>query len=151
MNEQLSDALGRRDFLKKSAFAVLATSLTAFAGCESERTFPAEEAAATSAPTETNGLPVSSNQVNTGSGATQPRTYSDISGGIAANHGHTVTITADQLEDGRAVRLTLTTGAGHTHTVALSDRQVEALADGGDETMESSVDAGHSHAVRFRA
>lgn len=138
MNEHGSDMLKRRDFLKKSAFAVLATSLTALAGCEGERTFPSEETDVTSVPTGTNEPPTT-------------RTYSDISGAVSANHGHSVTITADQLEAGRAVSLTLTTGAGHTHTLSLSDRQVEALANGGDETEESSVDAGHSHAVRFRA
>lgn len=134
MNEKWNDTLGRRDFLKKSAYTALAVSLIAFAGCESD-----------------SGGGGDGGGGGGGGDSGGGKTYSDISGAISANHGHSVTLTAVQQAAGTAVSLTLTTGDGHTHTLSLSDRQVQALANGGDETGESSVDAGHSHAVRFRA
>ena len=71
-----------------------------------------------------------------------------VSGVIGGNHGHSVSITASQLDAG--VGLTLSMGGGsHSHTVVLSDAQVESIALDTKVTVNSSSDSGHTHGVTF--
>ena len=73
----------------------------------------------------------------------------DKSASISANHGHTAAITGAQLTAGAAVRLELTVGNGHTHSVTLSAAEVTQIAGNTRVSKESSDAGGHSHTVTF--
>lgn len=84
------------------------------------------------------------------SSTTEPtKTYADEKGEISSNHGHSVTLTAAQQEAGADVRLTLTSGGGHTHTVSLTAADVATVVAGTQWSKNSSSDSGHSHKVTF--
>lgn len=82
-------------------------------------------------------------------GPTPTPAAGDKPGAISSNHGHTVTITGAQLTAGGAVSLQLTTGSGHTHSLALSSGEVTSIAANQRVSHESSDDAGHTHTVTF--
>jgi len=73
----------------------------------------------------------------------------DVAGQVSSNHGHTVTITEAQLATGNSVTLTLTTGNSHTHTISLTEAQVASIGAGGQVSMTSTSDSGHSHLATF--
>lgn len=73
----------------------------------------------------------------------------DVTGAISANHGHTVKITRAQINAAAGVTLTLTEGAGHTHTVSLDASQVASIGTGGRVSKTSTNDDGHTHGVTF--
>ncbi len=123
MRIQLCDVYpGRREFLRHMAVTGLVLPAIAIAGCDSGDGGVVKE--------EATGL-------------------SNRSGSITNNHGHTVVLTEAQLQAGAAVTLDLTQGGGHTHTVALSADQVQAIEGGDTVSVTSSVNSGHSHNVTF--
>ena len=71
----------------------------------------------------------------------------DVAGSISGNHGHSVKITAAQLEAGGAVTLTLS--GPHTHQVSLTADQVGQIASGQTVMATSTNDDGHTHGVTF--
>ena len=71
-----------------------------------------------------------------------------VAGVIGGNHGHSVSLSASQLEGGVAVTLTMS-GGSHSHTVSLTDAQVASVADAGTVTVTSSSGSGHTHGVTF--
>ena len=70
-------------------------------------------------------------------------------GSISANHGHTATITSAQMTAGQAINVQLTTGNGHTHSVAISSADLTAIAANQRVSHESTTDSGYSHTVTF--
>lgn len=86
---------------------------------------------------------------DSGDGGTAPGT-GDVTGSIGANHGHGgAVVTEAQILAGQAVTLTLTTGAGHTHTLDLTAQQVMDIGDGMTVVQSSSFDSAHDHPVTF--
>mgnify|MGYP006170911857 CR=1 FL=1 len=77
-----------------------------------------------------------------------------ISGSVAANHGHTATITDAQLTASNAIALQIQGTATHPHTVELSAQEVGQIAArqrvSKSSSSNDSPDAGlHSHTVIF--
>ena len=69
-------------------------------------------------------------------------------------HSHRVTIAADDLDDPPAQRTLTTTRDGavpHTHAITLTKQHYEALENGQDVTVVSSVDGNHSHTFVIKA
>jgi hypothetical protein len=79
-----------------------------------------------------------------------PTTPANINATFSANHGHELTITSAQITAGNALQLT-TTGstATHTHTVSLSQANLQTLVNRQPVSVESSNDSFHSHTVTF--
>ena len=73
----------------------------------------------------------------------------DETGSVSANHGHVAIVRAAQLQAGAAVVITLSTGDGHTHSLALTADEVAQIAAGARVSKESSSDDGHTHIVTF--
>ena len=72
-------------------------------------------------------------------------------GTVSTSAGHThggAEITGAQLTAGNAITLTLT-GAGHTHTVSLSQAELAQISAGTQVSKESSLDQAHTHTVTF--
>lgn len=148
MNKQAYD---RRDFLRYVGGGLAAAIALALFGCEETDLDNPPNSTVPPAGGATN--PPSGTPTPT-TGATNtplPRTptFTDLSGAISNNHGHTVTLSAQNLETGRGAILLLTLGSGHTHTVSFSDKAVEAIAAGTSVSEDSSVSVGHSHRVSF--
>lgn len=81
---------------------------------------------------------------------TQP-TYTDKTGNLGNNHGHTVVITGAQLGAGGAVTLEIQGTSSHAHTVSLTAGDVVGIRDGRQVSKESSPNpsGSHSHTVTF--
>jgi hypothetical protein len=79
-----------------------------------------------------------------------PTPPANINATFSANHGHELTITSAQITAGNALQLT-TTGstATHTHTVSLSQANLQTLVSRQPVSVESSNDSFHSHTVTF--
>jgi hypothetical protein len=122
MKKKYTDGIDRREFLKELSHLGFVSGMVFLGGCGGGD--------------------------NGDSGSTPG--VSDIAGTISDNHGHTVTLTASQLQAGEAVTLTMTTGNGHTHTVDLSAEDVQRIARACSVSVTSSIDSGHSHEVNFR-
>jgi hypothetical protein len=73
----------------------------------------------------------------------------DVSGVIASNHGHAVTIAAAELRAGGALDLDIKGTAGHTHVVSLSTVDLALIRNGASIQKESSGTR-HTHLVTFR-
>lgn len=123
MRMQLSNIHpGRREFLKYMAVTGLVLPAIAIVGCDSDSGSVVKD---------------------------ENSEFSNRTGSITNNHGHTVVLTAAQQQAGAAITLELTTGGGHIHTVALSADQVLAIVGGNAVSVTSSVDSNHSHDVTF--
>ena len=74
-------------------------------------------------------------------------------GAVGNNHGHEAVITSAQLLAGGALRLDITGGAPHPHTVELSAQDVVRIRGGEKLTVDSSEDVGlfgpHRHSIQF--
>jgi hypothetical protein len=77
----------------------------------------------------------------------------DVEGVISDNHGHTSTLTVDQLGAADAVTLDITGTADHTHNVELTADQVTSVAAGDQVSIDSSESSAegdsHTHNVTF--
>ena len=120
----MAETMDRRKFLSLAASGVAVGALIALQACNS-----GSSDSSTTAPTTTTAA-------------------TDKSGTIYSNHGHSVTLTAAQQQAGAAVTLTLS-GGTHTHMLGLSATDVTTVAAGTRVSVESSVNAGHSHTVAF--
>ena len=69
---------------------------------------------------------------------------------ISDNHGHKATLSAAQLEAGRAVSIPFHGNPTHAHTVALSVEDLTRVRDRERVTKESSLDDGHTHFADFK-
>ena len=86
---------------------------------------------------------------NSGSPTTPTVDTGGVTASIGTNHGHSGRITNAQITAGGDVEVDITGTSNHPHTVSLSAAQVMAIGAGTRVTVESSVDAGHSHTVTF--
>lgn len=66
---------------------------------------------------------------------------------IAANHGHRLEISLDEVLDGDPVSYDIRGDATHNHTVSLTAQQLDELRRGGELEVTSSVDDAHSHQI----
>ncbi len=89
-----------------------------------------------------------------GGGSSSPSSPStpgsgDRTGSISANHGHTATVTAAQLNAGNGLTLDIRGSSSHPHTVTLSGSEVSSIRNGSRVSKESSNDDAHTHTVTF--
>ena len=78
----------------------------------------------------------------------------NVSGSVAANHGHTATVTSVQLMAGNAIQLNIQGTADHPHTVDLTANEVTQIGSGQRVSKQSSNDPSaafgpHAHTVTF--
>lgn len=66
---------------------------------------------------------------------------------ISANHGHSLSVSKEDVAAGSEKTYTLTQGDGHTHSVTISASDFESLQDNNQITATSTSDAGHTHSV----
>jgi len=66
---------------------------------------------------------------------------------ICTNHGHTMTLSATDVNNAIEQNYTLTAGNGHTHTVFLTAAHFTELQANRGIKVTSSVDSGHNHDV----
>lgn len=66
---------------------------------------------------------------------------------ISANHGHTLTVSAADVQAGVQRTYSIQGRSGHPHTITLNSSDFAALAAGNAVTVSSSFDAGHTHQV----
>ena len=69
---------------------------------------------------------------------------------IAGNHGHRLDVPLADVADGARVTYDIQGSADHTHTVTLTRQDFERLKGGGEATVSSSIDEGHSHEITAR-
>ena len=68
---------------------------------------------------------------------------------IGSNHGHALSIPLAEALAGVAKSYNIKGASGHPHTVAVSVAQFKQLGAGAVLTIQSTVDAGHKHAVKI--
>lgn len=121
-NANLDRMLDRRDFVVGSLLAALGGMTITISGCGGE---------SPTAPTApTTGRPT------------------DVTGTIAANHGHVVVITGALLSARGALSLSIQGSAAHDHTVELSAEEV-ARVWRGQRVVKESSGTRHTHTVTF--
>jgi hypothetical protein len=118
------EGIDRREFTLQAAMAILAgCTITVAEGCGSSSSSP-------TTPTPT----------------PQP---SDVTGSISANHGHVAVITGAQITTGSAVALNIQGTATHSHTVEISQGDLQSLKNRQAVTHDSTNNSGHMHTVTF--
>jgi len=118
----------RREFSLEAALAILSGVAITISGCGGSSS-PAAPSNPTPAPT--------------------PAASGDKVGAISANHGHEAKITAAQLTAGNGFALNIQGTSSHTHTVTLSNADIQAIAGNQQVARVSSNDSGHDHTVTF--
>ena len=85
-----------------------------------------------------------------GESPTEP-SYTDVTGTVATNHGHTAVITSAQLAAGGALVVEIQGTSSHPHTVELTAADVRAIRQGQRVSKESglSPSGSHGHTVTF--
>ena len=79
-----------------------------------------------------------------------PQSDGNERGEITGNHGHSVTITAAQLQAGGDLTINLTVGTPeHTHYIALTAAEVATIRGGGRVSKVTSTEQAHEHTVIF--
>jgi hypothetical protein len=73
----------------------------------------------------------------------------NVPGSISANHGHSVEITAAQLQAGGAVTLVFSGNPTHSHVVDLTADEVVQIRGGGRVSKTSTSAEAHTHNVTF--
>jgi hypothetical protein len=124
----------RRTISAAAAWALLGFPLVSISGCGGGGGGPASPSNPAPNPTPTPSPPPSGG---------------DVQGTISANHGHSVAITAAQLQAGNALSLTFGGSATHSHGVQLSAAEVTAIRDRQRVSKASSVNDAHDHTVTF--
>ena len=81
---------------------------------------------------------------NNGAG---PSSCSSEGAAITANHGHSLSIAAADLDSTTARTYSIQGAAGHAHSITLSPAQLASLKAGGTVTVTSTTDFAHEHAV----
>jgi hypothetical protein len=123
--------LDRREFTVASAMAVLSGVAITVSGCGGgsggSPTTPTSPAAPTPAPSP-NG---------------------DKVGTVSNNHGHSAVITAAELTAADALTIDIGGSADHPHTVTLTADEVQQISSSARVSKESTTDASHSHTVTF--
>ena len=119
--------LDRREFTLQSAMAILSAATITISGCGG---------GSSPAPS-----PTPNPNPNPGGG--------DVTGTVAANHGHTASISAATLTAGNAIELDIRGGADHPHIVSLSAAEVMSIGARQRVSKVSTNDQGHSHTVTF--
>ncbi|MBZ9731361.1 hypothetical protein LB467_16855 [Salegentibacter sp. JZCK2] len=66
---------------------------------------------------------------------------------ISANHGHSLSVSKDDVAAATEKSYTLSEGNGHTHEVTISKSQFETLQGNTQITATSTSDSGHTHNV----
>lgn len=84
------------------------------------------------------------NNTDAGPGSTACATSSALIGG---NHGHSLTLTMNDISAGQTKVYDIRGISGHTHTVTLTPSDFATLAGGNPVMVVSSNDAGHTHNV----
>jgi len=72
-----------------------------------------------------------------------------VAGSISANHGHSAVVTQAQMTSGNAVLLDIRGVADHTHTLAVSQSQLAAIATSQRVAVDATTEQAHTHTVTF--
>jgi len=142
--ETTATSLTRREFNAASVNALFVGMTVWMSGCSGGGS--SSPASPTAAPTPTS--------------TPAPASTGDKSGAIAANHGHSATVTSAQLQASGAVNLDIRGTADHDQAVQLSADQVRQIAAGTRVIQTSTQSAatsdgyggltpGHTHSVTF--
>ena len=118
----------RRDFTVQSALAVLGGVAITITGCS--------DSESPTSPAPTPPVP-------------PPATPGDVSGVVAANHGHVAVVTGAQLTAATTLLLDIAGAANHPHRVELSPSELSGIASGQRVSKLSTTDFGHNHSVTF--
>ena len=120
-DKEREELIDRREFTVQTALALLAGVTITISGCGGDDD----------------------------SSPTSPTPTQDVSGTVATNHGHSVTITAAQLTAANAINLDIRGDATHPHSVSLTADDVRRIAQRSQVTKDSTNDNGHLHVVTF--
>ena len=127
LSTQRRDAIGRREFTIASAMAILSGVAITVSGCSG----------------------------GSDSGSSTPTSPSPSPGGggavgvVAANHGHSASISQAEITAGGDLSLDITGSANHPHTVQLSGAELGQIGAGQRVSKGSSTGDGHTHTVTF--
>jgi hypothetical protein len=69
---------------------------------------------------------------------------------ISGNHGHSMIVTAAEINSPMDREYDITGGADHTHTAMVTASQYETLVTNSPVQVTSTVFAGHSHTISIR-
>jgi hypothetical protein len=117
----LEDVMNRRDLFEAAVWTLAGiTGALVFAGCGSDGDDP------------------------------EPTAEGCGSADITLNHGHTLVLTAADLESTEPITRSIQGDSPHDHTVTLMPADLEALRNGEDVVVASSDGAAHTHTVTVR-
>ena len=96
------------------------------------------------------GVAITLSSSCSGDSPTEP-SYTDLTGTVNTNHGHTAVITSAQLSAGGALMLEIQGTSSHPHAVELTAADVRAIREGRRVSKESglSPSGSHGHTVTF--
>lgn len=121
--------MNRKNFIKKSVGAMLlAVPTYSFVGCSSDDTAAAEP--------EPNPSGSGVDCVINGTGIA-----------IGTNHGHTLTVSKEDVNAGTEKTYSIQGSSGHDHTIVLSAANFTSLQNKTGISVTSTNDAGHTHTV----
>ena len=124
----------RKEFIKSVAVATICVPvLPFFSSCSNDEGDPT----ATTPP----------------SSSTPPNTAADCSTNgtnvsVGSNHGHSLTVSASDVQSATDKTYSIAGSSGHDHTVTVTASQFDTLkTDGGSISATSSTSSGHSHSI----
>ena len=133
--KQETRQLGRREFGREAALALLGGAVVSIYGCggggSGGGSYSSPVSPSTPAP-----------------GATTTST-GEATGAISNNHGHAAVITGAQLTAGNGLRLDIRGQADHSHVVDLTGAQVVSVRGSSRVSVDSTDSQGHAHTVVF--
>lgn len=118
------DELGRREFNRMAALAILSSVAITVTGC-------------------------SNSDPDSDGPTSPPQPDADRVGAVSANHGHSARVTGAQLTAGNTLMLDIRGQSDHRHTVELSAAEIDQIRNGRQVAKESSTDQFHRHTVTF--
>jgi hypothetical protein len=69
------------------------------------------------------------------------------SANISANHGHSLNVSKDDVQDGVQKTYSIEGGAGHDHEVTITSTQFSSLKNNQSIQVDSTSGSGHTHSV----
>ena len=115
--------MNRKMFLQKIAGVLISLPIISVLGCSSSDDAPTP-------PTDPSG--------NCDNGAT---------GTISSNHGHSLAVSAADVQSGAEKTYTIQGSSGHDHSVTLTAANFTALGNGQSLGVISTAGGGHTHSV----
>lgn len=70
-----------------------------------------------------------------------------VAGSISGNHGHTLTVSSQDVQSGTARTYSIQGSSGHNHDIMISANDFTSLQNNQSIEVTSTTDDGHTHAV----